>query len=66
MDYHRRSWAKAISYRLLGSLVTGAIALVATQRWDMSLGIASADLVLKAALYYFHERAWNKIRWGRK
>ena len=66
MDHHHRSMAKAVSYRIWGTLATAIIAFIATRRWELSLGIATADLVVKTALYYFHERAWNHIHWGRK
>ncbi|MBI2853430.1 MAG: DUF2061 domain-containing protein [Chloroflexi bacterium] len=31
----------------------------------MALSIGLADTLIKLASYYFHERAWEKIRFGR-
>ena len=28
--------------------------------------IASFEILTKTILYYFHERGWNKVKWGRK
>jgi uncharacterized membrane protein len=30
-----------------------------------STAIASIDFVTKMILYFFHERIWNTIKWGR-
>ncbi|MCX6535730.1 MAG: DUF2061 domain-containing protein [Actinobacteria bacterium] len=26
--------------------------------------IAGTEVITKVSLYYFHERAWTKIKWG--
>ena len=31
----------------------------------MKLSIASVESVTKILLFYFHERAWARVRWGR-
>ena len=28
--------------------------------------IALLELITKTILYYFHERVWNKIKWGKR
>ena len=42
---------------VIGLLVTGKFGLAGT--------IASVKVLTKIALYYFHERAWAIIPWGR-
>jgi uncharacterized membrane protein len=65
METHVRSIAKAFSYRLLGSSVTGAILFAVTGKGTISLIGGMADMVLKIAAYFIHERIWNHIEFGR-
>jgi uncharacterized membrane protein len=66
MESNSRSIAKAISYRLLGSLSTALIVFVFSGNMTVSLGVGAADMVTKIALYYLHERLWNYISYGRQ
>jgi adenylylsulfate kinase len=66
MESNSRSIAKAISYRLLGSLSTALIVFVFSGNPAVSLGVGAADMVAKIALYYLHERLWNHISFGRQ
>ena len=65
MDSNARSVAKAVSYRILGSIVTGIIVFAFSHDAKASLGVGIADMFLKIALYYLHERLWNHIPYGR-
>jgi adenylylsulfate kinase len=65
MDTNSRSLAKAISYRLLGSLATSLIFFVFTGQLTLSLGAGGIDMVVKLGLYFVHERIWNHITFGR-
>jgi uncharacterized membrane protein len=66
METNARSIAKAISYRLLGSLSTAAIVFIFSGNLTVSLGVGALDVVAKLALYYLHERLWNYISFGRQ
>jgi uncharacterized membrane protein len=65
MESQSRSIAKAVSYRMLGSAVTGLIFFVLTGKVKLSLGATGLDAVLKIAAYWFHERVWDRIHYGR-
>ena len=65
MDSHSRSIAKAISYRLLGSVSTAMIFYIFTGNLNMSLGAGALDTVIKIGMYFIHERIWNNISYGR-
>jgi len=56
-----RALYKTLSYRILGSLGTVIIALLATGEVNISLGIGLADLVFKMIAYYFHEKLWESV-----
>ena len=60
-DTRRRSLSKAISWRVVGTLDTFIIGSVVTQQVSVGATIASIELVTKVALYYVHERMWNKV-----
>ncbi|WP_378185561.1 DUF2061 domain-containing protein [Aquimarina sp. W85] len=60
-----RSIAKAISWRIIGTLDTLLISYVLTGELILATSIASVDFVTKMILYFFHERLWNLIKWGK-
>lgn len=64
MESHKRSIAKAASYRFFGSLITGFIAYALSGAWDVALGVGFFDAVAKMAAYFLHERAWARVKWG--
>lgn len=64
-ESHPRSLVKAISWRLVGSLDTFMLSLFVTHNLVFAGSIASAETVTKILLYYFHERAWAAVPWGR-
>ena len=66
MDSNARSIAKAVSYRILGSAVTGIIFYMLTGKGGLSLGAGALDMVVKIGAYFVHERIWDKIEYGRK
>jgi uncharacterized membrane protein len=61
---HRRSIAKSISWRTLGSLDTFVLGFLITGNAFWAGSIASLEVLTKLVLYYLHERAWGHIRWG--
>lgn len=66
VESHKRSIAKAITWRFMGTLVTISVAYLLTRELLLSAGIGSIDAMMKIVAYYAHERLWNKIGYGRK
>lgn len=60
-----RSIAKAFSWRLIGTLDTLLVSYILTGKISIAASIASIDFVTKMILYFFHERLWNLIKWGK-
>jgi uncharacterized membrane protein len=60
-----RSIAKTMSWRVLATLVTFVISWIITGTLELALSIGAFELVTKLLLYFFHERLWNKIKWGK-
>lgn len=63
-ESHLRSIVKAVSYRIVGSVATGVIGGILTGSTKLALGLGLADILVKTFLFYAHERAWHKIKWG--
>jgi uncharacterized membrane protein len=61
-----RSIVKAISWRIVGTLDTIVISFFITGEITMALSIGMVEVVTKMLLYFFHERVWNAIKWGKK
>ena len=61
-----RSIAKSISWRILGTLDTFFISWIVTGKTSVAFSIGSIELITKMLLYFFHERLWNSIKWGKK
>ena len=62
---HLRSLIKAVSWRFFGSLDTFVLSLIFTGSAKYAVTIATAEALTKIALYYVHERAWRRVKWGR-
>jgi len=65
-EAHSRSLAKAVSWRLLGSVDTFILSWLFTGSVKAAGAIATTEMLTKMVLYYFHERAWSSVRWGFK
>jgi len=61
-----RSFVKALSYRIWATFFTLIIAYLVTKNATISITIALGEMISKIFIYYFHERVWNYIQWGRK
>ena len=59
-----RSFAKALSWRVTGSLDTMVISWFFTSNVSTAMAIGLTEVATKTVLYYAHERAWNRIPLG--
>jgi adenylylsulfate kinase len=65
-DTNTRSIVKGISWRIVATSTTILIVYLFFGRLDLAIAAGLIETVLKVALYWAHERAWFKVRWGRK
>jgi adenylylsulfate kinase len=65
-DTHARSVAKAVSWRILGTMATSALVFIFTKRWALSLFVGGLEFVSKIGLFWVHERVWDRLRYGRQ
>jgi uncharacterized membrane protein len=61
----QRSLAKTVSWRVVGTIATVIISYIITGTLALAFSIGIIELISKLVLYFFHERAWNKIKWGK-
>ena len=66
MDSHFRTIMKAFSWRFIATLVTFTVAWVVTKELTFAAEIGIADTLIKLGAYYFHERVWIGVNFGKK
>lgn len=65
METPRRTIAKAVSWQLLGLVSMTLIGYLFTGSVAAAGSLAMVTTLCGAVCYVFHERAWNRISWGR-
>ena len=65
MDSHFRTIAKALSWRVIATLVTFSVAWLVTGELTFAAEIGIIDTFIKLGAYYFHERAWIGVKFGK-
>ncbi len=61
-----RSMVKSITWRCVGTMDTIIISWIITGKVSMALTIGSIELITKMVLFFFHERIWNTVKWGKQ
>jgi len=65
LETRARAWVKSIIWRILGIAILGIISWFATHSLKEMTMITLLFHGIRIILYYFHERVWNRISWGR-
>ena len=60
----RRSLLKTLSWRTIASLDTFPITWLVTGSPTAGLTVSGLEIITKMCLYYFHERAWIRNKYG--
>ena len=63
-ETRKRSIAKSISWRIICVVFSIITSLLLTGKWEIALLIGTFYNLTTMILYYFHERFWNRIKWG--
>ena len=61
-----RSILKAVSWRTWATITTAIIVYIFTGQFALAITVGLLEVFAKMALYFFHERLWQKIRFGKK
>jgi len=62
VDTKTRSILKAITYRLVCVIISGALAYVFIGRVSYAIGFVVIESCIKILFYYLHERMWTRIK----
>ena len=65
METSKRSLLKAISWQIVGIIITISVAALYTGSIAQSLELTAIYTVLSFICYTLHERIWQRIPWGR-
>ncbi len=61
MISRKRHALKAVTWRVVASTTTVAIAWIVTGDWRVGLEVGGVEFFVKMLLYYLHERFWYKF-----
>ncbi len=64
-DSKMRTILKTISWRFTATLTTMMIVYIFTGQIETAIEVGLLEMVAKLLFYYFHERAWDKLRFGK-
>jgi uncharacterized membrane protein len=65
-EVHSRSLAKALTWRFTATIDAFVISYIVTSKVVIAGTTAATEIFTKILIYYFHERAWALIPWGRR
>ena len=64
-EHVKRSLAKALTFRSIIIVSDMIIVYAVTHRYDLTIGVLIFSNISSTIIYFFHERMWNNIHWGR-
>lgn len=64
-ENNKRSLMKVLTYRALSIMLDTVIVFALTRQYDITFAVLVLTNVTSAVVYFFHERLWNNINWGR-
>jgi uncharacterized membrane protein len=64
-ETRRRSVLKSLSWRFLAALITSGVVYALTGKGDFAAKVGLVDTAVKLFIYFLHERAWDRINYGR-
>lgn len=66
MESHARSIVKALTWRVIATVVTVVVAWFILGNVSHALEIGLLDTLIKLGAYYGHERMWDRIALGKE
>lgn len=64
-ESHLRSIVKGVSWRAVGTLDTMVLTFIFSGSIKVAALVGSTEAITKIFLFWAHERAWQRVRWGR-
>jgi uncharacterized membrane protein len=63
-DSRLRSFIKAVTYRITGTITTALIVFVVTGELAIAMAVGIVEPLAKIIIYYVHERLWELVPHG--
>jgi uncharacterized membrane protein len=61
-----RSLGKVVTWRILVTITNFIGGWLSSGDWKVGVGVVTFALLVNSVIYYFHERAWNRIDAGKE
>jgi uncharacterized membrane protein len=65
-ETRKRSIVKSVTWRIICIVVSIVTAYFLTGKLEVSVAIGTVYNAITMILYYFHERFWNALTWGKQ
>jgi uncharacterized membrane protein len=65
-ETRKRSIVKSFTWRIICIVVSIVTAYFLTGKLEVSVAIGTVYNAITMILYYFHERFWNVLKWGKQ
>ena len=65
-ETRKRSIVKSFTWRIICVVVSIITAYFLTGKLEVSVAIGTVYNAITMILYYFHERSWNILEWGKQ
>jgi uncharacterized membrane protein len=65
-ETRKRSLVKSFTWRIICVVVSIVTAYFLTGKLEVSVAIGTVYNAITMILYYFHERSWNILEWGKQ
>ncbi len=62
----KRSLVKTVTYRILILVLDFLVIFLLTGRYDVALAFMVLSNTYTSIAYFFHERLWDRISWGKE
>ena len=65
MEQKKRTVVKALTWQIMGFFVMTALGYITTGSIQAAGGLALGAAAIGTVTFFFHERLWARVRWGR-
>lgn len=64
-EHHKRSIAKTLGFHAIIIAADAVVVFLITGKYAVTLSVIIATNLVSGLIYFLHERAWNRIHWGK-
>ena len=64
-EHHKRSIAKTLGFHALIICADAIVVYLITEKYAVTLSVIIFTNLVSGVIYFLHERAWNRVHWGK-